>query len=479
MDDKGGNNRAFIGTLGDPAATSVFTCTGVGGGCGTGYGPYGPAEIPGLVNTGGTGKYTINTQGSGNTSNGNNLNNTGLKVNLSPQNYFFASPTVLYVADTGSPKNNSNGPDSVCTAGGNVGDGGLQKWILNPTVTAGVVSTGSTSTKETVSASSGAFTQGEVGLTITDSAGYIPAGTTITAVSSAGANATMSAAATGTNANDIITVHGWSLVYTLYNGLNLVLNADCSSSSPTTPGSLATTGLYGVTGVVNNGVVTLYVTTYPNNDLVQTYLYGITDTLATTKMTTPGTAFTLLDSSPAGSILRGVSFVPTVQNGDVEVTTVPSGLTVTSAGSGCAPSTFTTPLTLAWTPTSACQLSVTTPQSPAYTPGTQYVFSQWQDGTASSTYSVIAPSSSATSTYTYTATFTTQYQLTTSATTGGTVSAGGFYNSGTNAIINATPSAGYYFVNFTVVDSNGNTTTPTSNPLTLAMIGPESVTANF
>ena len=89
---------------------------------------------------------------SGNTSNGNNLNNTGIKVNLSPQNYFFASPTVLYVADTGSPKNNSNGPDSVCTAGGNVGDGGLQKWILNPTVTAGVVNTGSTSAKETVTA---------------------------------------------------------------------------------------------------------------------------------------------------------------------------------------------------------------------------------------------------------------------------------------------------------------------------------------
>jgi hypothetical protein len=309
--------------------------------------------------------------------------------------------------------------------------------------------------------------------------GYIPAGTTITAVSSAGANATMSAAATGTNASDIITVHGWSLVYTLYNGLNLVLNADCDPSSPTTPGSLATTGLYGVTGTVSSGVATLWVTTYPNNDLVQTYLYGITDTLATEKMTSPGTAFTLLDTAPAGSILRGVSFVPTVQNGDVEVTTVPSGLTVTSAGSGCAPSTFTTPLTLAWTPTSACQLSVTTPQSPAYTPGTQYVFSQWQDGTTSTTDSVTAPSSTATNTYTYTATFTTQYQLTTSATTGGTVSAGGYYNSGTNATITATPSAGYYFVNFTVVDSNGNTTTPTSNPLTLAMTGPESVTANF
>jgi sugar lactone lactonase YvrE len=480
MDDKGGNNRSFIGTLGDPAATSLFECNGGsnGGPCGTGYGPYGPAEISGLVNTGGTGKYTLNTAGSGNTSNGNNLN-AGLAVNLSPQNYFFASSNVLYVADTGSPKNHSNGPDTVCTTDGTtdsatVGNGGLQKWILNPTVTAAVTNSGSTSAKETVTASSGAFTQGEVGLTITDSMGYIPAGTTITAVSSAGANATMSAAATGVDATDIITVHGWSLVYTLYNGLNLVLNADCDPNSPTTPLSLATTGLYGVTGTVSSGVATLWVTTYPNNDLVQTYLYGITDTLATEKMTSPGTAFTLLDTAPAGSILRGVSFVPTVSAGDVEVTTVPSGLTVTSANTGCAPSTFTTPLMLAWTPGSTCTLSVTTPQTPAYTPGTQYVFSQWQDGTTGTTDTVTAPSSTATNTYTYTATFTTQYQLTTSATTGGTVSTGGFYTSGTNAIITATPSAGYYFVNFT-----GTIPSSTTNPLTVDMTAPESVTANF
>src|SRR5271163_2599957 len=144
-----GYNRSLIGTLGDPPATSQFTCTGVGGGCGTGYGPYGPALMPGLGNTGETGKYTINTQGSGNTSNGNSLNNTGLAINLSPQNFWFASPTVLYVADTGSPKNHSNGPDAICTTDGTtdsatVGDGGLQKWILNPPVTAGVVGTGST-----------------------------------------------------------------------------------------------------------------------------------------------------------------------------------------------------------------------------------------------------------------------------------------------------------------------------------------------
>ncbi len=470
-----GYNRSYIGTLGDPAATSLFTCTGVGGGCGTGYGPYGPAEMPGFGNTGGTGKYTLNTAGSGNNSNGNNLN-VGLAVNLSPQNFFFASPTVLYVADTGSPKNTSNGPDSVCTSDNGkdtVGDGGLQKWILNPTVTAAVTS-GSTTVTAPLS---GAFTQGEVGLPI--SGPDIPAGTTITAVSSAGKTATISAGATATNSTESVTVSGWSLVYTLYNGLNLVLNSDCDPSSPTTQGSLSSTGLYGLAGVVNNGVATLYVTNYPNNDLVQTYLYGITDTLATTTMTSPGTAFTVLDTAPEGSVFRGVSFVPQSQNGDVAITSVvsgvPTGLTVTTSGTGCAPSTFTTPSTQAWTPGSTCTLSVVSPQSPAGTPpGTQYAFSQWQDGTTNTADIVTAPSSTANSIYTYTATFTTQYQLTTAAGTGGMVSPpSGYYNSGTNVPVTATPSAGYYFVNFT------GTTTSTSNPLTIEMTAPQSITANF
>jgi hypothetical protein len=306
--------------------------------------------------------------------------------------------------DTGSPKNTSNGPDAVCTADGGkssatVGDGGLQKWILNPTVAASVTSGSATVT----ASSSGAFTQGEVGLPISGTG--IAAGATITAVSSAGKTATMSANATGTNAGDSVSVSGWSLAYTLYNGLNLVLNSDCDPNSATTQGSLATTGLYGVTGVVSGGVATLYVTSYPNNDLVQSFLYGITDTLATTTMTSPGTAFTLLDTAPANSVFRGVSFVPTIPNGDVEVTAaasgVPASFTVTTSGSGCNPSTFLAPLTQAWTPGSSCTLSVVTPQGAS---GQQYAFSQWQDGTTSTTDHVTAPSTTAV----YTATFTAQ-----------------------------------------------------------------------
>jgi len=253
-----GYNRSYIGSLGDPPATSLFTCAGVAGGCPTGDGPYGPSILPGLGNTGGTGKYTMNTAGGQNNSNGNNLS-VGLAINLSPQNFWFASPTVLYVADTGSPKNHSNGPDTVCTSDGTtdsatVGNGGLQKWILNPTVTAAVTSGSATVTSPT----SGAFTQGEVGLPI--SGAGIPAGTTISSVSSAGKTVTMSKNATATSSAESVTVSGWSLAYTLYNGLNLVLNVDCDPANDNTTGP-GSTGLYGVTGVVNGGVATLYVTT--------------------------------------------------------------------------------------------------------------------------------------------------------------------------------------------------------------------------
>ncbi len=47
-----------------------------------------------------------------------NASAVGTSVHLSPEQYFFASPTVLYIADGGDPKE------------GGLGDGGLQKWVL-------------------------------------------------------------------------------------------------------------------------------------------------------------------------------------------------------------------------------------------------------------------------------------------------------------------------------------------------------------
>jgi autotransporter passenger strand-loop-strand repeat protein len=62
-------------------------------------------------------------------SNGNGLFAAGSTAYLSPENYFFASPTVLYIADSGAPKD-SGGSEKIGTL---PTDGGLQKWVLNTT----------------------------------------------------------------------------------------------------------------------------------------------------------------------------------------------------------------------------------------------------------------------------------------------------------------------------------------------------------
>jgi hypothetical protein len=106
VDSKSGStNRDFVGTLGSGTPTS---CTGGSSGC-----P--PVQLSGFGGDTSRGSLTIN-------GNGNGLNN-GDTINLSPEEYWFANSTTMYVTDSGSPKN---------TAGNNslVGDGGLQKWSL-------------------------------------------------------------------------------------------------------------------------------------------------------------------------------------------------------------------------------------------------------------------------------------------------------------------------------------------------------------
>ena len=289
-----GSARDFIGTLGTPPATSYFNNGS------------GPTQLTGF-GTSSSGKYTIT---SGTNSNGNGPN-AGLQINLSPNNYFFANASTLYVADSGNPKNNS--------ANSSLGDGGLQKWTNSKTDGSGT----------------------------------------------------------------------WSLAYTLYKGLNLVANTNSDGNS----------GLYGLAGTVSGGNVLLYATNYTLNDLDPTYLYGITDVLSyTTASQAASESFTVLDTAPKDSNFKGVSFAPTIPNGDVEITTVPSGLTFTSAGTGCAPGTYVSPITLTWTPGSSCTLSVTSPQSAQ---GVEYAFSEWDNSSTSTTRVVTAPSTTAT----YTASF--------------------------------------------------------------------------
>ncbi len=101
-----GSARSFIGTLGAPGTPPTSVANNENG----------PTMLPGFGNTGGTGKVTITAL----TTNG--VNAPGQVINLSPEDYFFANATTLYVADSGAPKNNS--------ASSALGDGGLQKWSL-------------------------------------------------------------------------------------------------------------------------------------------------------------------------------------------------------------------------------------------------------------------------------------------------------------------------------------------------------------
>jgi hypothetical protein len=101
-----GSARDYIGTLNAPGAPLPTSLANNGNG---------PTELVGFGNSGGTGKETITAA----TTNG--INAPGEQINLSPENYFFANANTLYVADSGSPKNNSGSSS--------LGDGGLQKWV--------------------------------------------------------------------------------------------------------------------------------------------------------------------------------------------------------------------------------------------------------------------------------------------------------------------------------------------------------------
>ena len=192
------NGSTSVGTLGAAGAPPTTT---VGG----------PTALPGFTPS------VILTAAEANGVNNSRLGNT---VYLSPEQFFFANSTTLYVADSGAPKNGN------ANAAG-LGDGGLQKWT---------------------------YTNGQ-----------------------------------------------WSLAYTLAAGLNLVNNASASG----------TTGLFGLTGQVTGGVVSLFATNYTVGDLDQSYLYGISDLLAATAPAN-GEAFTTLYTPTAGSKIKGVAFAPTL-----------------------------------------------------------------------------------------------------------------------------------------------------------------------
>lgn len=218
---KDGYDIDRIGTLGSPGNPPTTTLNQQ------------PAALPGI-----NGEVTLSN------GNGNSVNGSSGEVYLSPDNFFFANASTVYVADTGDPKNGNQGAGS-----GSLGDGGLQKWTLNSSGT-------------------------------------------------------------------------WQLDYTLSAGLDLVSNDDGNATT-------GVSGLYGLTGKVVGNEVELFATSYVLGDTDQTYLYGITDTLADTAASqVAGETFSTLAAAPADSEFKGVSFAP------VSPVPLPPGLPLLLSGLG-------------------------------------------------------------------------------------------------------------------------------------------------
>jgi|GEM_PF-3383881 len=154
-----------------------------------------------------------------------------------------------------------------------------------------------------------------------------------------------------------------------------------------------------------------------------------------------------------------------VQNVAITVTTQPTGRQVVVDGTS-----YTAPRNSTWVVGSSHSLSVSSPQNG--TTGTRYVYASWSDG-GGQTHNITVPSTATT----YTASFTTQHSLNTSvgASGGGTVTPSGetWHNSGSSVQVTATANAGYSFLNWSG-DASGST-----NPLTVTMSTPRSVTATF
>ena len=144
------------------------------------------------------------------------------------------------------------------------------------------------------------------------------------------------------------------------------------------------------------------------------------------------------------------------------IVTSPAGLALTIDGTAC-----TSPCSPQWAAGSTH--TIATPATQAGATGTQYIFANWSDAGGLS-HTVTAPASAAS----YTANFTTQYYLTTSSGTGGTIApASGWYNSSSVAAVSATPAASYQFTGFT------GGLTGTASPQNVTLTAPVTVTAGF
>ena len=194
---------------------------------------------------------------------------------------------------------------------------------------------------------------------------------------------------------------------------------------------------------------------------------GITDELSVyNRALSASEILTIYNAGSAGSGAAGKCLVSSPST-PITVQSNPVGRSISIDG---APAVTTTQV-VNWTPGSSHTIGATSPQ--AGSTGSQFAWSNWSDGGAIS-HTVTAPAASTT----YTANFTTQFQLTTSAGTGGSVQpVSGFFNSGQVVQISALANPNFTFAGWTGVGPGsftGNT-----NPVSVTMNGPISETAAF
>jgi uncharacterized repeat protein (TIGR01451 family) len=223
---------------------------------------------------------------------------------------------------------------------------------------------------------------------------------------------------------------------------------------------------HGVGGTVTpasgwkNSGMTISISATPTNNTLVSYSFN--------GWTGSGTRSYSGTNNPASIVMSGpitetASFIQNPVQVRVQANPVSLRFTVDST-------TYTSAQTFSWQPGSSHTIATSSPQNGGA--GVRYVWKNWSDGGAIS--HTVAP----TTNKSYTVNFTTQYYLTMSHGTGGTVTpASGWKNSGTAVSISGTPASGYIFSNW--MGSGTGSYTGSTNPSSITMGGPISEAAAF
>ena len=294
------------------------------------------------------------------------------------------------------------------------------------------------------------------GVTVTGSsprtgglAGLIEGGTTVS-------NCHDSGSVTGSNqAGGLV---GWSQASSIID----------SSSSAVVSGNISVGGLMGDAGAASSIVRCIASGTIVGSQAVG----GVVGSVGTGGATISQCATSGAVAVRTGSTGRYIGGILGLGNDATvivyDINTSPVGRTITVDGINyIAPHSFT------WTLGSSHKIIAPHQNESA---GSRDGFFSWSDGGAQS-HTITVPQRDTT----YAATYVTQYQLITSAGIGGSVSppAGIWYNAGMTPNIIATANSGYAFSGWSLTSGTGPFLNPTSNSTTVAMSGPNSVTATF